>query len=106
LAFLVSVGADGFSAGFTGGARGVAVLAAIAEAWSVTAWSALDARARAKPYFQIFWLLTLATWPASSAVHLVRMRGKRGVLWYLACGLLAVTIYFVCRALGTLLGHA
>jgi len=101
-AFFVSVAVDGITAGLTANASGVALLVAIAEGWSLTAWSALDARARFKPYLQIFWLLTLATWPVSSAVHLVRTRGKSGMLTYFAYVLLAVMIYLACRALGRL----
>jgi hypothetical protein len=102
VAFFVTVGVDGIAASLTRGASAPRLLVAVAEGWSLTAWSALDARARSKPYLQIFWLLTLATWPVSAAVHLVRTRGRGGMLTYFIYAMLAVVIYLACRGLGTL----
>jgi hypothetical protein len=103
---LLCIAITSFANGYAGASERVRVLSAIAIAWSVALWSALDARTHHKRYVQAFWLFTIVTWPIAPLVHFTWTRGKAGPFHYLAWLALAVVIAVLFVFLGTMLRPA
>lgn len=75
-------------------------LAGLAVGWAIAYFCALDARAHKLVFPRAFWMITSLSWPIAALVHLVRVRGARGVTTY---GLHAL-LFALCTVAGAVLG--
>lgn len=96
------------STGFAEGVNpsgAVRLFSALAGAWAITYYCALEARAHRRVFPHSFWLITSMTWPVAPLAHFVRIRGARGVLNYALHALLIACCWAASSALGSLARH-